>query len=139
MRFLLVEDSPDDEELVIDALSALGLPPDAIAVARDGAEALVRLATTETLPRVVLLDIKLPKLSGLDVLERLRSEHRTRHVPVVIWSTSDAPSDIERAHALGANSYVQKPVDFAELTETVRSVGRYWLEINRPPPEEGRV
>ena len=135
-RILLVEDSEDDEELAILSLRQAGVTG-IIDVARDGQEALEYLFGTSPspdarLPRVVLLDIRLPKIDGLDVLQRIRADQRTRLLPVVVLSSSDAPEDIARAYELGANSYVRKPVEFSAYAETVRQLGRYWSQVNEP-------
>jgi two-component system response regulator len=135
---LLVEDSRDDAELALLALEQA----DAVASirrVRDGAEALAVLfgAPWATLPALVLLDIKLPKVGGFEVLRRIRADTRTRFVPTVILSSSDTPEDIERAYALGANSYVRKPVEYTAYAEVVRRVGQYWGAVNTPPCAEG--
>lgn len=138
---LLVEDNPDDEALALRALARLDIPSE-VAVARDGAEALDFLFATGVhdgrdatrLPAVVLLDLKLPKVDGLDVLRRVRAEPRTRFIPVVIMSSSDESRDVTESYRLGASSYIRKPVDFGQFTDTVRHLGSYWLLLNEPPP-----
>jgi two-component system response regulator len=138
---LLVEDNPDDEALTLRALKKNNIR-NAVVVARDGAEALDYLFGTGAsagrealeLPQVVLLDLKLPKVDGLEVLRRLRAHPRTRLLPVVILTSSKEERDLVNGYALGANSYVRKPVDFAEFTEAVRQLGLYWLILNEPPP-----
>lgn len=131
---LLVEDNPDDEELTIRALRRHNLAND-VRVARDGAEALeVLFAADQPPPQVVLLDLKLPKVDGLEVLRRVRGDDRTRRLPVVILTSSREERDIVESYNLGANSYVQKPVDFAEFVEAVSNLGLYWMVLNEAPP-----
>lgn len=133
---LLVEDDPDDEELTVDALVTGGLKTD-IKVARDGAEALQAIsADGQQLPRCVLLDLKLPKLSGLEVLRRIKGDARTRHVPVVVLSSSSQYADIRGSYDLGANSYVRKPVEAQAFLQAVQSLGAYWAVINEPLPDQ---
>ena len=135
---LLVEDDPDDETLT---LRALGSIKNDIVVVRDGVEALDYLfgtgpyagRDTRVTPRLVLLDLKLPKVDGLEVLRRLRADPRTMLVPVVVLTSSDRQKDVVESYQLGANSYVRKPVDFAEFSEAVRQLGLYWLLINTVP------
>ena len=137
---LLVEDNPDDETLIIRSLRRYGVLNE-INVARDGVEALAYLLGTESneengtrpLPIVVVLDLKLPKLDGLEVLRRLRAEPRTRLLPIVILTSSTQETDIIKSYELGANSYVAKPVEFEQFAEAVRQLGLYWLLLNRPP------
>ena len=137
---LLVEDSPDDEALTLRALGKNGLQNEVVVV-RDGAEALDYLfgegdhsgRDVGVMPRVVLLDLKLPKLSGLEVLRRIREDDRTRLQPVVILTSSKEEQDLIDSYGLGANSYLLKPVDFGQFSETVRLIGSYWLETNEPP------
>ena len=136
---LLVEDDPDDEALAVRALKQHRLTND-IVVVRDGVEVLDYLFCTGPYatrdpepPFVVLLDLKLPKLDGLEVLRRLRSDDRTRFVPVVVLTSSDEEQDIMRGYSLGANSYVRKPIDFAQFSEAVRQLGLYWLLLNEVP------
>jgi CheY-like chemotaxis protein len=138
---LLVEDNPDDEALTLRALrrSHVG---HSVVVARDGVEALDYLFGTgrhagrdpRQLPQVVLLDLKLPRIDGLEVLRRLRADSRTRLLPVVILTSSNEERDRIEGYQLGANSYVRKPVDFNEFVEAVRQLGLYWLLLNQPPP-----
>ena len=141
---LLVEDNPDDEALTLRALRKANVGND-VNVVRDGVEALDflfgagRFAERDTavMPQVVLLDLKLPKVDGLEVLRRIRADERTKLLPVVILTSSDEEQDRIAGYALGANSYVRKPVDFAQFAEAVRQLGLYWLVLNQPPP--GRV
>jgi CheY-like chemotaxis protein len=137
---LLVEDNPDDEALTIRALRKAHVSNE-IVVARDGAEALDYLFAEGKYqgrdlalqPQIVLLDLKLPKIDGLQVLERIRADKRTELIPVVILTTSKEEKDLIGSYRLGANSYVAKPVDFVEFTEAVKSLGMYWLLINERP------
>ena len=141
---LLVEDNPDDVELTVMALKESKIT-NPVVVARNGVEALDYLFGTGShagrdvslQPVVVLLDIKLPLLSGIDVLRRMREDDRTRRTPVVMLTSSDEREDIAATYDLGANSYVRKPVDFAEFIEAVRQLGLYWLILNEPPPPTG--
>lgn len=142
---LLVEDNPDDVELTRRAFARCNIP-NRIVVAQDGEEALDYLFGVGAhagrdpldLPRVVLLDLKLPKLSGLDVLRRIRADEATRHLPVIILTTSRQERDIISSYDLGANSYVRKPVDFAQFVEATRTLGLYWLSLNERPPAADR-
>lgn len=139
---LLVEDNPDDEALTIRALSKYNLA-NQIVVARDGQEALdylfgegpYRERDRGELPQVILLDLKLPKINGLEVLERLRQHPATRHVPVVVLTSSNEEQDLLRSYDLGANSYVRKPVDFEQFLEAARQLGLYWMVLNEVPYE----
>ena len=144
VEILLVEDNPDDVELTLHALRKENLA-NHIHVARDGEEALDFLfcngefaeRSFERPPKLILLDLKLPKVDGMEVLRRLKAEPRTKTVPVVILTSSKEERDLVKGYNLGANSYIQKPVDFEQFRETVKSVGLYWLVINQPPvPEE---
>ena len=130
---MLVEDNADDEELTLRALRKNNIANEVI-VARDGLEALDRLLGESDLPAVVLLDLKLPKIDGLGVLRRLRENARTKLLPVVVLSSSSEDKDRTTSYDLGANSYVRKPVDFAEFTEAIRQLGLYWLILNVGPP-----
>jgi two-component system response regulator len=135
---LLVEDNPRDEALTLRALKRHNLQ-NTVVVARDGVEALGYLlgeagAAPQPLPQLVLLDLKLPKIDGLEVLRRIRSTERTRTLPVVILTSSVEEADVLEGYRLGTNSYVRKPVDFVEFTEAVRQLGLYWLLTNTPPP-----
>jgi two-component system response regulator len=128
----LVEDNADDEQLTLRAMRQSEIP-NIIRVARDGAEALDKLFGSEAgrLPDLVLLDLKLPKINGLEVLERIRSEEKTKTLPVVILTSSDEERDIVESYNLGANSYIRKPVDFDQFIDAVRQLGLYWLSMNR--------
>ena len=138
---LLVEDNADDEVLTLRALKKNNIRNEVV-VARNGVEALDYLFGTGTyagrnlniVPQVVLLDLKLPKLDGLEVLRRLRSNESTKLLPVVILTSSDEEQDRFNSYGLGANSYVRKPVDFNQFSEAVRQLGLYWLVVNQPPP-----
>jgi two-component system response regulator len=134
---LLVEDNPDDIELTLRAFDKSTIVNE-IVVARDGEEALDYLFGTgghagrdpRRLPAVVLLDLKLPKVDGLDVLRRIRADERTRRLPVVVLTSSNEEQDVLRSYDLGANSFVQKPVNFAEFIDAARHLGLYWLVLN---------
>ena len=138
---LLVEDNPKDELLTLRALKKCNLVNE-IVVMRDGAEALDYLfakgdhagRNVDDLPTVVLLDLKLPKIDGLEVLRQIRADQRTRRLPVVILTSSDEEKDIIAGYELGANSYVRKPVAFGDFSKAVAELGRYWLITNEPPP-----
>jgi two-component system response regulator len=142
-KILLVEDNPDDVALTMRALKSHNITNDVV-VAQDGAKALDYLfgadgsPTTVEPPAVVLLDLKLPKVNGLEVLRRIRAEERTRLLPVVILTSSDEERDVIDGYSLGANSYVRKPVDFVEFTQAAKQLGLYWLLMNRPPPPPRR-
>lgn len=138
---LLVEDNQDDEELTLRALSRNNIS-NQVSVVRDGQEALDWLEATgpysdrnpDEVPALVLLDLKLPKIDGLEVLRRLRANPRTALVPVVILTSSKEDRDRASGYQSGANSYVQKPVDFTAFIDAVRQLGLYWLMLNEPPP-----
>ena len=138
---LLVEDNADDIELTLRAFQKSNIVNDII-VAKDGEEALDYLFATgsyagrnpQLFPEVVLLDLKLPKIDGLGVLRRMRADERTRRLPVVILTSSNEEQDVLRSYDLGANSFVQKPVDFAEFIDAARQLGLYWLVLNEAPP-----
>lgn len=132
---LLVEDNAADVKLTMRALERYKVANE-VRHARDGAEALDLLYGDDAppLPEVVLLDLKLPKVGGLDVLRRIRSEERTAMLPVVVLTSSKEESDLMASYAGGANSYVRKPIDFEDFSEAIRQVGLYWLLINEPPP-----
>ena len=141
---LLVEDNPDDEALTIHALETNKIG-NTLVVARDGVEALDYLfakgryagRTVIELPAVVLLDLKLPKIDGLEVLRRIRSDERTRLLPVVILTSSNEEEDRVKGYSLGANSYVRKPVDFDDFVRAAGQLGLYWLLLNQAPPAVG--
>lgn len=128
---LLVEDNPGDELLTTRALRR-GRLANPIQVARDGEEALTAIFAMESLPAVVLLDLKLPKVDGLEVLQRLRANERTRLLPVVVFTSSSEQRDIIESYQLGANSYVRKPIDIDQFNEAVAQLGLYWLLVNEP-------
>ncbi|MCK6538940.1 MAG: response regulator [Anaerolineales bacterium] len=138
---LLVEDNPDDEALTLRALRKNNIA-NAMSVVRDGAEALDFLfclgayagRNPREMPQVILLDLKLPKVDGLEVLRRIRADERTRLLPVVILTSSREEQDLLQSYSLGANSYVRKPVDFNQFVEAVRQLGLYWLVLNEAPP-----
>jgi two-component system response regulator len=139
---LLVEDNPDDEALTLRAIEKNKIRSEVV-VARDGVEALDYLfgrgahegRDTSVLPQIVLLDLNLPKVDGLDVLRAIRADERTKRLPVVILTTSNEESDVLGGYNLGANSYVRKPVAFAAFAEAVCQLGLYWLVLNERPPE----
>jgi len=134
---LLVEDNPDDVELTLRALKKNNIANEVI-VARDGQEALDFLLGQDgrDLPEVVLLDLKLPKVDGLEVLRRVRDKERTKLLPVVVLTSSNEDRDIVSSYNLGANSYIRKPVDFEQFIEAVKQLGLYWLVLNETPPEK---
>jgi CheY-like chemotaxis protein len=130
---LLVEDNPDDEALTLRAFTKAQIE-NPIAVARDGQEAIDMLHGPDRVhPAMVLLDLKLPKIDGLDVLARLRQDERTRTLPVVVLTSSREEEDLVRSYQLGANSYVRKPVGFTEFIDAARQLGLYWLVLNERP------
>ena len=130
---LLVEDNANDAELTLRALKQRNLA-NQVHLCRDGAEAMDFFFDGATpAPKVVLLDLKLPKMDGLEVLQRLKADARTKAIPVVVLTSSREEPDIERAYALGANSYIVKPVDFEAFARAVADVGLYWLLLNHPP------
>ena len=138
---LLVEDNPDDEELTLRALQKSNIL-NPVHVARDGVEALDYLFAraahagrdVKELPQIVLLDLKLPKLDGLEVLRSIRGDARTKRLPVVILTSSAEEQDILTGYELGANSYIRKPVDFTQFVDAVKQLGLYWLVLNQPVP-----
>ncbi|HET7208906.1 MAG TPA: response regulator [Terriglobales bacterium] len=146
VEILLVEDNNDDVELTVHALRRENLANN-ILVVRDGEEALDFLfcngafeeRSFDQPPKLVLLDLKLPKVDGLEVLRRVKSDARTRTIPVVVLTSSKEERDLVAGYHLGANSYIQKPVDFDQFRETVKSLGLYWLLINEAPPAGARV
>lgn len=143
---LLVEDNPDDEALTLRALKKNNIRNEVV-VARDGAEALDFLfgagshagRDLSVMPAVILLDLKLPKVDGLEVLRRLRADSRTDLIPVVILTSSKEEQDLVKSYRNRANSYIRKPVDFVQFTESVRQLGLYWLVLNEVPPLRGGV
>ncbi len=138
-KVLLVEDNPDDEALTLRALKRHNLG-NSVDVVRDGAEALDYLfpgggtLAAEDIPAVVMLDLMLPKVNGLDVLKRIREEETTKLLPVVVLTSSDEQKDMIDSYKLGANSYVRKPVEFGEFADAVSQLGLYWILYNEPPP-----
>jgi CheY-like chemotaxis protein len=138
---LLVEDNSSDEKLTVVAFQKCGISNEVV-VMRDGAAALDYLFGTgkyaardvSVLPTVVLLDLKLPKIAGLEVLRCIRADERTKHLPVVVLTASKEEEDVLRSYALGANAYVRKPVEFAEFAEAARTLGLFWLLLNEPAP-----
>ena len=138
---LLVEDNPDDEALTIRALNRNNISNE-VFVARDGVQAMDYVFARGThadrdindLPRLVLLDLKLPKVDGLEVLRQIRADERTKRLPVVVLTSSKEEQDLVDSYNLGVNSYIRKPVDFTLFSEAVRQVGLYWLVLNEPPP-----
>lgn len=143
---LLVEDNPDDVQLTLRAIAKNKIQNQVI-VAEDGSEALDYLfgmgkyagRNTDDQPQLILLDLKLPKVDGLEVLRRIRKEETTRLLPVVILTSSKEQEDIIKSYRLGANSYIRKPVDFAQFTEAVRQLGLYWLLLNEMAERPGAV
>jgi two-component system response regulator len=141
VEILLVEDNPNDEELALHALRRYQLAH-RVEVVRDGAEALDFLFCTGAYtcrnvtdtPKIILLDLKLPKVDGLEVLRHVRTNARTKLVPIVVLTSSSEGPDILKSYELGANSYIVKPVDFDQFTETVRQLGLYWLQLNQTLP-----
>ena len=138
----LVEDNPDDVELTLRSLKKNNISNEVV-IARDGVEALDYLFATgayadrdtTTMPAVILQDLKLPRVNGLEVLRRLRADERTKLLPVVIVTSSKEEKDMVDGYKLGANSYVRKPVDFVQFSEAVKQLGLYWLLLNEPPPQ----
>ena len=141
VEILLVEDNPNDVQLTLHALNRSRLT-NRIQVVRDGAEALEFLFATGAYaqregsdsPKVVLLDLKLPRVDGIEVLRELRAHPRTKTIPVVVLTSSREERDVVSGYGLGANSYIRKPVDFGQFVEAVRQLGLYWLVLNEPPP-----
>lgn len=140
VEILLVEDNPADVELTLRALAKHNLA-NKVLVVGDGAEALDYLFATGSYagrapnqrPRVIFLDLKLPKVSGLDVLRRVKSDERTKRIPVVVLTSSNEERDIVMSYELGGNSYVVKPVDFERFSQAIQELGLYWLVVNKPP------
>jgi two-component system response regulator len=141
IEILLVEDNPNDVRLALHAFKKHQFA-NRIEVARDGAEALEVLFRTgrhadrqpEDAPKLVLLDLKLPLVDGLEVLRQIKADPRTKRIPVVMMTSSSEESDVVRSYQLGVNSYIVKPVDFERFSEAVREIGFYWLLLNQPPP-----
>lgn len=144
IQILLVEDNPQDVTLTLRALRKARIA-NTIHVARDGEEALDFLfcsgahtdRSLEDGPDVVLLDLKLPKIDGIEVLQRIKSDDRTRHIPVVVLTSSSEQRDLVETYNLGVNSYIVKPVNFEQFAETVGQIGLYWLVLNQSPRSEG--
>jgi two-component system, response regulator len=140
---LLVEDNPDDEALTLRALKKSNILNEVV-VARDGVEALDFLFATgmygdrdaNIMPQMVLLDLKLPKIDGLEVLRRLRADERTQMLPIIILTSSKEEQDLINGYKYGCNSYIRKPVDFSQFSESVRQLGLYWLVLNETPPKK---
>lgn len=138
---LLVEDNADDEELTLMAFEQGGIT-NPVVVARDGVEALDYLFVTgiyrdrppDNLPALILLDLQLPRINGLEVLQRIKNSPRTQMIPVVILTTSNEQKDLVESYSLGCNSYIQKPVDYDQFLNVIQQLGMYWLVINSPPP-----
>lgn len=132
---LLVEDDPDHELLTIRALKKSNVAND-VRVARDGAEAIEMLFGPDAIkPQVILLDLKLPKVEGLEVLRRIRADATTRMLPVVVLTSSDEERDVVSSYQIGVNSYIRKPVNFNDFAEATRQLGMYWLVLNECPPQ----
>lgn len=138
---LLVEDNPDDERLILRALKQNNMLNEVV-VARDGVEALDYLLTTgvyagrdaRIMPALILLDLKLPKIDGLEVLRCIRADERTKLLPVIVLTSSKEEQDLINSYELGANSYIHKPVDFNQFSEVMQTLKLYWLVLNEPPP-----
>ncbi|MGM3306911.1 response regulator [Anabaena sp. WFMT] len=134
---LIIEDNPDDIELTLLAFEQTGLQENVV-IARDGDEAINYLFadnnTSESLPDLILLDLQLPRINGLEVLRRIRADSRTRLLPIVILTTSNEESDRLQGYGLGCNSYIRKPVDYDQFVGVIRQLGMYWLVLNSPPP-----
>jgi two-component system, response regulator len=146
VEILLVEDDPDDLDLTLRALKEEHIC-NRIQIARDGEEALDFLfcrgrhsqRDPDCHPKLILLDLKLPKVDGLEVLEQIKGDPRTRSLPVVVLTSSKQEQDLVRGYRLGVNSYIQKPVDFIQFKETIKRLGFYWLVVNQPPPEPAQL
>lgn len=139
IRILLVEDNPDDVELTLHAFKKNNIA-NPLSVVRDGQEALDYLfyhgkfsGATHELPNVILLDLKLPKVDGIDVLQKIKADRKLKLIPVVVLTSSKEESDVIKSYDLGVNSYIRKPVDFDQFVETVKQIGFYWLLINEQP------
>lgn len=143
---MLVEDSPTDEALLMRALNKVGVT-NPIVTARDGIEAIEYLFATgryesrnsEEVPAVVLIDLNLPKLDGLEVLRRMRADYRTKLVPVTIFTSSLEEQDLINGYSLGANSYVRKPIEFSKFAKVVAQLVSYWVDLNEPPPPGEKI
>jgi two-component system, response regulator len=133
---LLIEDNPDDVSLTLRAFKKSNILNEVV-VARDGEEALETLFSSPAPPQLILLDLKLPKVDGLEVLRKIRADDRFRMIPVVILTSSKEEKDLIEGYSLGANSYIQKPVDFEQFIEASRQLSLYWLVLNVPPPGKG--
>jgi two-component system response regulator len=141
IEILLVEDNPNDLELALHALRKENLA-NSVEVARDGEEALEFIFCRGKYahrnfnhpPRLILLDLKLPKVDGLQVLREIKDDHRTKAIPVVILTSSKEEKDLVESYRLGVNSYIQKPVDFEQFRSSIKQIGLYWLVVNQPPP-----
>lgn len=138
-NILLVEDNPDDVELTIHALKKNNIA-NPILVVRDGQEALDYLfyegkyaSSKHSLPNIILLDLKLPKVDGIEVLQKIKGDRKLKLIPVVVLTSSKEENDVMKSYDLGVNSYIRKPVDFDQFVNTVRQIGFYWLLINEPP------
>jgi len=138
VEILLVEDNPDDRELTLRALKKHNLAND-VRIARDGAEALDLIFgggdSGPVVPRLILLDLRLPKVDGTEVLQRLKAEERTKTIPVVVLTSSGEDRDLLESYKLGVNSYIQKPVDFEKFMKAVSEIGTYWLLLNKQPQD----
>jgi len=132
LDILLVEDNPNDAELTQRALRKTDIGA-RLLIARDGAEAIERVLTEGLRPRVIFLDLKLPKIDGMEVLRRIRADERTKEIPVVVLTSSQEERDITESYKLGVNSYVVKPVEFDKFYKTVSDLGTYWLVLNKTP------
>ena len=134
---LLIEDNPDDIQLTLRALKKSNIANEVV-IAQDGEAALEKLSGLDPLPTIILLDLKLPRLDGLEVLKRIRADARLKRLPVIILTSSKEEQDILKSYDSGANSYIRKPVEFEQFTESVRQLGLYWLLLNEPPPPPDR-
>jgi CheY-like chemotaxis protein len=140
INILLVEDNPDDVELTIHALKRNNIV-NSVEIVRDGQEALDYLfytgnytKSTHSLPGIILLDLKLPKVDGIEILRKIKLDRRRKIIPVVVLTSSKEERDVIESYDLGVNSYIRKPVDFDQFVDTVKQIGFYWLLINEPPP-----
>lgn len=137
IQILLVEDNPDDLHIALHALRKAGLSDKVVHVARDGAEALSFMfgaaAGERPKPRVILLDLKLPKVDGIEVLRRLKRDPHTQTIPVVVMTSSNEPRDLETCYSLGVNSYIVKPVNFEHFISTMAEIEKYWTSVNQVP------